>query len=104
MDESRALAAFAALSNDTRLRILRALVAAGPTGLTAGALAAQVGAAPSRASFHLSNMAEAGLVTSEKSERSVIYRVSFETMGALVQFLLEDCCRNDPQVRQCCGP
>jgi DNA-binding transcriptional ArsR family regulator len=104
MEEERALAAFAALSNPTRLKMIRLLVAAGPSGASAGDVAEGAGASPSRASFHLSALADAGLVTVDRQARTMIYKVSFEGLGALVAFLMEDCCGNDPQVIACCPP
>ena len=104
MTEPDALAAFASISNETRLRILKTLVTAGPDGLPAGAVAASVGASPSRASFHLSNMADAGLVTATRNAREITYRVSFDRIGALIRYLMEDCCGNDASLRACCMP
>ena len=104
MDEPAALDLFSALSHQTRLQILRALVAAGPQGMTAGRIADAVGATPSRASFHLSTMADAGLVTARKSAREMLYCVRFETLGALVTYLMEDCCGGSPELRACCPP
>lgn len=103
MDEDGALAAFGALSNATRLKIVRVLVEAGSDGMSAGDVAAAVGASPSRASFHLSGLADAGLVTSDRDARTITYRVSFEQLGALMRFVLEDCCKGNAQVQACCG-
>ena len=96
MNDATAVAAFGALAHETRLSLLKRLVAAGGAGLSAGALAEAVGASPSRASFHLSTLAETGLVTVERRAREMIYRVDFAAMGGLAAYLLEDCCRNDP--------
>lgn len=104
MNEPDALAALSAISNKTRLRILKKLVAAGPDGLTAGEIAADISATPSRTSFHLSNMAEAGLIMSSRQSRQITYRVDFTAMGALVRYLLEDCCNNNETVRACSQP
>ena len=104
MDEPAALQLFSALSHQTRLQVLRCLVTAGSEGRTAGQIAVAVGATPSRASFHLSAMSEAGLVTATKSAREVIYSVRFETLGALITYLLEDCCAGSPELRACCPP
>ncbi|MCK7612677.1 ArsR/SmtB family transcription factor [Roseibium sediminicola] len=104
MTEADALAALSSISSETRLRILKTLVAAGPDGLTAGEIAVLVGATPSRASFHLANMAEAGLLTSSRQSRQISYRVDFSAMGALIRYLLEDCCNNNDTVRACCQP
>jgi len=104
MEEKLALATFSALSNATRLKILKCLVAAGGTGLSAGEIATSVGATPSRASFHLSAMSDTGLIASQRQSRQITYKVDFAAMGALVQFLLEDCCQNNAVVRSCCSP
>lgn len=104
MNEEKALTAFGALSHPTRLKMLRALVEAGPDGLPAGAVADRTAASPSRASFHLTALTEAGLVTTERQARTIIYRVSFGTLGALMGFVLNDCCKGHPQVASCCTP
>lgn len=103
MDEAEAIAAFSSMANQTRLRMLKSLVVAGPGGMTAGAISTTVGASPSRASFHLSKLSDTGLVRAERRAREIIYAIDFGAMGALVRFILEDCCRNDASVRACCG-
>ncbi|MBL4626911.1 MAG: helix-turn-helix transcriptional regulator [Roseicyclus sp.] len=103
MDENTALVAFGALSNATRLKIVRLLVEAGPDGLPAGDVAKAAGASPSRASFHLAGLANAGLVTADRQARTIFYRVSFEQLGALMAFVLNDCCKGHPIVQACCG-
>jgi len=102
MNEEQALSAFAALSNATRLRMLKVLVTAGAEGRCAGDMAEAVGASPSRASFHLTCLAKAGLVSSSQSAREVIYRAEFGEIGALVRYFLDDCCAADTQIRACC--
>ncbi|KAJ56404.1 ArsR family transcriptional regulator [Actibacterium mucosum KCTC 23349] len=103
MDDAGALKAFAALAGADRLAIVKLLVEAGPDGLNAGEIARLLGAAPSRASFHLSTLAETGMVSATKQARTVTYRIDFAVMAGLVQFLMEDCCKGAPQVRDCCG-
>lgn len=102
MDESQALNAFGALSEATRLRMLRYLVAQGDKGASAGEVAEAVGASSSRSSFHLATLFRAGLLRSEKQARQVIYRADYDNLGALAAFLLEDCCAGHPQVLACC--
>ena len=104
MNETDALAAFASISSAMRLRILKGLVEAGNDGLSAGEIAESVGATPSKTSFHLSNMSDAGLVTSKRHARQITYRIDFATVGALMRYLLEDCCNNNATVRACCLP
>ncbi len=104
MDEGQALLAFAALSEPTRVAILRYLVTRGPSGAPAGEIGAAVGFTSSRGAFHLAALTRAGLLTSEKVSRQVIYRADFASLGALVGFLVEDCCGGDPRVVACCAP
>lgn len=99
MDEKQALAVFAALSQETRLRIVRLLVTAGPKGLAAGTIGeAMDGATSSRMSFHLSHLEQAGLVESSREGRSIRYRVALSTLAGLVDFLMRDCCQGHPDV------
>ena len=102
MNEQRALNAFSALSNKSRLDVVRFLVKAGPEGKNAGTIANALSASPSQISFHLSALAESGLVTSERRARQIIYRVDFETFRALVGFLLKDCCQGAVRPDDCC--
>lgn len=102
MEEDQVITALGALAQDTRLRILRFLVTKGSEGAMAGEISAAVGASSSRASFHLSCLADAGLLVSTRKSRSIIYRVSFETMGELMRYLLHDCCKNHKTVAGCC--
>jgi DNA-binding transcriptional ArsR family regulator len=98
MEMESAIAALAALAQDTRLSIFRALVrahqpAAGEGGLAAGELAEALGVAPATLSFHLKEMNHAGLITSRREGRSIIYKANLDAMRALTDFLLEDCCQ-----------
>jgi ArsR family transcriptional regulator, arsenate/arsenite/antimonite-responsive transcriptional repressor len=93
MDESAAVKALAALAQAQRLRAFRALVAAGPQGMTPGALAEQLGIAPSALSFHLKELTYSGLASSEPRGRNLIYRASFDQMIGLLAYLTEHCCQ-----------
>lgn len=104
MKEEQVIEAFGALSNQTRLQVLRKLVEAGPDGMLAGDLAAHLGASPSRMSFHLSTLQTAGIVTSERQSRQMIYRVDFQAIGDVMRFLLQDCCKGNATVQSCCAP
>ena len=101
MQERQALDAFAALSQDTRLRIVRLLVQAGPNGLAAGVIGDAVGASSSNVSFHLSHLERAGVVQARREARSIIYTASYPMLTALISFLVKDCCQGHPEV---CGP
>lgn len=98
MDERQALFAFGALSQETRLRILRLLVVAGEEGIAAGALAERAEVSPSNVSFHLKELERAGLVAARRDARSIIYTASFDALAGLVRFLMEDCCNGRPEI------
>ncbi len=91
-DETRTVKALAALAQPQRLRAFRALVVAGPEGLTPGVIAGQLGVAPSALSFHLKELAHAGLVSTEARGRNLIYRANFTQMTALLGYLTQHCC------------
>ncbi len=98
MEMSQAVSALSALAHEGRLTIFRHLVPAGPEGLAAGEIARRVGVAPSTLSASLTILSHAGLVTSQREGRSIIYSAAYEPMGALLGFLVEDCCSGSPQV------
>lgn len=102
MKEENALAMFSALSQETRLQVVRYLVQCGDDGASAGDVGAHVSASSSRASFHLSALEQAGLISSERRSRHIIYRANFKALGGLISFLLNDCCGNHPDIRACC--
>lgn len=111
MDERQALASFGALSQETRLRIIRMLVTAGPDGLAAGAIAEKAEVSATNVSFHLKELERSGLVTQQRASRSIIYSASYSALGELVRFLMEDCCAGNPEicapaldVAACCSP
>ena len=96
LDEAAAVKALAALAQPQRLRAFRALVVAGPDGLTPGVMAEKLSVAPSALSFHLKELAHSGLVSSQARGRNLIYRASFTHMNALLGYLTEHCCQGQP--------
>ena len=63
MNAKEAIAALGALAHETRLAVFRMLVERGPNGLPAGAIAERLDMPPSSLTFHLQQLAHAGLVT-----------------------------------------
>jgi DNA-binding transcriptional ArsR family regulator len=98
MDETQALSALSALSQETRLRIVRLLVTAGPEGMAAGAIGDALDAASSRLSFHLTHLEHAGLIQSRREGRSIRYTAAYDALSGLIAFLMEDCCQGRPEV------
>jgi DNA-binding transcriptional ArsR family regulator len=102
LSESQVITALGALSQQTRLRIVRYLVEKGASGASAGDIAEAMDAAPSRLSFHLTNLAHSGLITSRRQSRHIIYKIDFTALGSLMRYLLTDCCKGHPDVIACC--
>lgn len=98
MEKSLAVKALAALAQDNRLDVYRLLVGAGPIGIPAGEIAAQLRIAPNTLSFHFDRMRQAGLVTVRREGRSLIYAARFEAMNELIGYLTENCCGGMPQL------
>jgi len=100
METSGAAQVFGALSQETRLAVLRLLVEAGPNGLPAGDIAQRLVLPPSTASFHLAALERAGLTQSTRQSRQIIHAARFATLRELVVFLTESCCSGRPEL---CG-
>ena len=101
MKASQALAAFAALSQETRLGIVRRLVREGPDGLSAGEVAEAAGVSASNVSFHLKELEHSGLVEARREARSIIYSANYDSLRDLIGFLMKDCCAGRPEI---CAP
>lgn len=112
MDETSALDGLAALSQETRLKAFRLLVAREPEGIAAGEIARLLGVPQNTMSTHLATLAQSGLVAGERRSRSVVYRADLEQFRSLMFFLLVDCCGGRPdaclpilqQLAPCCPP
>ena len=96
MEKKNALAALAALAQDTRLEVFRQLVQAGPEGLPAGRIAALIGLPAATLSFHLNQLRQADLITFRREGRSLIYIAEYPRMNALLAYLAENCCAGTP--------
>lgn len=92
MNESVVIRSLAALAQQVRLRVFRALIVAGQAGLTPGAISDQLGVAANTLSFHLKELVHAGLVSQERQGRNLVYRASFGAMVELLAYLTENCC------------
>lgn len=95
MDTQEAIIIFDALSQETRLKTFRLLVKAGPSGMAAGALSDILDVPHNTLSFHLNHLSNAGIITSERQGRSIIYAANFEAIQGIIGFMVEDCCSAD---------
>jgi ArsR family transcriptional regulator, arsenate/arsenite/antimonite-responsive transcriptional repressor len=99
MNETNAVSALAALAQEARLRVFRALVGAGPQGMTPSALSALLDIPGSTLSFHLKELIHAGLVSVEREGRNLHYRPALAQMNQLLAYLSDHCCMG-----QACAP
>ena len=104
MDEPRAVMALAALAQETRLALYRLLVACGPEGLPAGTIADRLRVPPSSLSFHLQQLAHAGLIAPRRCGRQLIYSAEYRAMNELLAYLTENCCGRGAAAPQFCEP
>jgi ArsR family transcriptional regulator len=93
IDAPRAVSALAALAQETRLAIFRLLVEHARDGLTPGAIALRLKLAPATLSFHLKELANAGLIQDRRDGRFIWYRPDVAAMNGLIGYLTENCCR-----------
>ncbi len=101
METKTVVTALAALAQDSRLAVFRALVQAGPAGLAAGKISELTDIPPSSLSFHLKELSHAHMVSSRQAGRFVIYTANFATMNTLLGFLTENCCGGNPCTPAC---
>jgi DNA-binding transcriptional ArsR family regulator len=101
MEQTAALDVFAALSQSTRLDAFRLIMRHEPDGLAAGEVARLLDVPQNTMSTHLAILTRAGLISSERHSRSIVYRAEIDTVRALASFLVQDCCGGRSEL---CGP
>ena len=101
MDETSTLDCLTALSQQTRLKAFRLLVAHEPAGIAAGEVARLLDVPQNTMSTHLATLADCGLIRGERQSRSIMYRADLQRFRKLLIFLLQDCCGGRPEV---CAP
>ena len=101
MESEDAILALAALAQSTRLDVFRLLVKHEPTGMAAGDIAKALAVPQNTMSAHLAILSRAGLVTGQRSSRSIIYRADLTRFQAVMLFMLRDCCDGRPEI---CAP
>ena len=96
MEMKQTIVSLTALAQETRLAVFRLLVEAGPDGLCAGDIGARLNVPAATLSFHLAQLANAGLLSARQQSRFIFYSADFEAMNGLVGFLTENCCGGKP--------
>ncbi|MCS6854160.1 MAG: metalloregulator ArsR/SmtB family transcription factor [Elioraea sp.] len=100
MEERAVAARLAALAHPTRVALVRLLAAHAPSGLPAGAIAAELGVPPSSLSFHFRELEAARLIRAARAGRNILYALELAELRALAAFLTETCCGGRPEL---CG-
>jgi ArsR family transcriptional regulator len=100
LSDLHAVPAFVALGHQARLDAFRLLIRAAPADLPSGEIAEELAIPPTAMSFHLATLERAGLVTSRRQGRRILYRVDLDRVRALLTFLTADCCGGHPEI---CG-
>jgi len=101
MESKPAVSALSALAHEGRLGIFKMLVKTGAVGMAAGEIARAAGILPNTLSANLNILSHAGLISSRREGRSIIYSADYGAMSDLLGFLMEDCCGGNPQI---CAP
>lgn len=96
MKTAAAVRALAALAQESRLAVFRLLVQKGPEGVHAGDIATRLKLAPATLSFHLKELARAGLIRARPEGRHIRYAADFKAMDSLLGYLTENCCQGQP--------
>jgi ArsR family transcriptional regulator, arsenate/arsenite/antimonite-responsive transcriptional repressor len=104
MDEDQVVRALSALAHPVRLRVFRALVVAGNRGMTPGVMQEGLGIPATTLSFHLKELAGAGLVSQERASRNLVYRAAFDEMTGLLSYLTRNCCEGGGCAVEAAGP
>ena len=101
MKTPEAIKALAALSQESRLGVYRLLVQQGPEGLAAGNIAERMDMAGATLSFHLKELAHAGMVTARQDGRFIYYSANYGAMNSLLAYLTENCCQGQSCAVDC---
>ncbi|MEO8848748.1 MAG: metalloregulator ArsR/SmtB family transcription factor [Casimicrobiaceae bacterium] len=91
-DGHRVVGALAALAQETRLSVFRLLVEHADDGLTPGAISLALNLPPATLSFHLKELAHAGLLLDRRDGRFIWYRPDLAAVSGLIAYLTENCC------------
>jgi DNA-binding transcriptional ArsR family regulator len=101
MKLTEVIAGLSSLAQETRLAVYRLLVKQGREGLSAGTIAEALEVPASSLSFHLIQLAHAGLINQERRSRQLIYSANYERMNALLAYLTENCCGGASRASPC---
>lgn len=92
INDDLAVKRLAELGHPTRLAIFRLLVRGNKSGLSVGAIQAQLGIPASTLSHHLGRLVNAGLVLQQRDGRVLHCKARMESLDELTAYLTAECC------------
>lgn len=112
MESTSAIDVLAALAQPSRLEAFRLIMKHEPRGLPAGEVARLLDVPQNTMSTHLAILARAGLISSERQSRTILYRAEIDKVREIASFLVNDCCGGRPELCEplvaeftpCCSP
>lgn len=92
----------AALGHVARLALLRAIVQAGPEGISTTELHARLDSPWTTMNHHLDRLVDAGLVTVRREGKFAFHAADYKALRAVTDFLWEDCCKHGKAAAKGC--
>lgn len=92
------MAALTALAHPGRMAVFRLLARRTPDTVSAGELTEALSLKPSTLSVYLGILTRAGLIQQTRLGRSLHYSIDLALTGALIEYLVNDCCRGRPEL------
>lgn len=89
---------FSAIGTEPRLRIMRVLLSAHPTGMVVGDIGNELGIAASTLSHHLDKLRNEDLVNVRREGTFLWYSANAEALQELLGFLYAECCTRNKAV------
>jgi ArsR family transcriptional regulator len=92
MESNAAISALSALAQETRLAIFTMLSHQPCAGLSAGDIGEKLNVPLPTLSYHLSQLKRAGLVSSHRRARTIMYSANHNAIDGLIEHLITNCC------------
>src|SRR6185312_2163322 len=97
-DVARYADMFSAMGTEPRLRIMRLLLSAHPTGMVAGDVGAELDIPASTLSHHLEKLRNEDLVKVRRESTFLWYSANADVLQELLGFLYAECCTRNKAV------
>ncbi len=92
MESNAAISTLSALAQETRFAIFTMLAQEEYSALSAGDIGEKLKIRLPTLSYHLSQLKRAGLVSSRRRARTIIYSANHNAIDGLIEHLIKSCC------------